>query len=805
MRPRPCPGPGAAGARRPGSLALALVLPLLGVAIGLAIGWRHPATLPWLLQQVPGLQATGVEARLANQEWRIAELHWQLPAQGGVLHARQLVLRGWSIQARPDAQRWAAVHIDQLQVASLQFQRGPGDGQPAKPPKSLRMPLSLSVTQLQVNTLQVDDWPAFAQVQAGLALGDRAGARHVLRQLSGHTVLEAGTARATQLQLQGEATLGADAPLPLSAQVAVQRVALGPASAASAAPAAAVAGAASAARAAPAGAAASAALAPASSAAKATTADGGRRPPTPFDRPWQARLQLDGPLVDSLQARLQWDAVGPATGGPQPSLQAQARLSPWAAWPLGQLNLSTRGLDLQALWPDWPQTLIDGDAQIHTQGAQQPIDASITLDNRRPGPWDAGAVPLRQLRLATRTTAQHPDQGRLERFSLQLADAQGDAGRVTGQGQWRADTLDLTLAFDGLQPARLHRAAAALRLQGQMVLAAKGLGSAGGPSVHWDGRLDGQSLEGPGLPVQLATAGDLGPDRLHLQKAEAQAGEALASAQLDLRWQPTGWQAEASAQWQRFDPRPWWRGAPGSPWRTGPHRLDGQLRTTLRSTQPLATWAQRPRAAMLAALSGQAQLQLLPSLLAGVPLSGEAAVQGSGPDWALQLQADLGGNRLQVAGRLPGTTGALAAEASRLPGFDAGALAGLGAVPAAPAGTRPQHRCPKGRPDTGMSIGRRPIWPSSPLGNPWRPRCWPAWRPGGRRPAAHRARANGNRPPMATGPPRARARCRPWCCPKASSNRPAWIGKSPASPARRCCSSSTPRTWRWPACSGWTA
>src|SRR5699024_7220396 len=64
---------------------------------------------------------------------------------------------------------------------------------------------------------------------------------------------------------------------------------------------------------------------------------------------WHAEVDASGPLAElALDARLALDSGAAA--------QAQARVAPFAAWPLLSLAAQTNDLDLRALAPALPQT-----------------------------------------------------------------------------------------------------------------------------------------------------------------------------------------------------------------------------------------------------------------------------------------------------------------------------------------------------------------------------------------------------------------------------------------------------------------
>ena len=153
--------------------------------------------------------------------------------------------------------------------------------------------------------------------------------------------------------------------------------------------------------------------------------------------------------------------------------------------------------------------------------------------------------------------------------------------------------------------------------------------------------------------MTLALAGSATPQHLQITDAHAQSGDASAQASLDARREPAGWRLRAQAKLARFDPRPWWRGAEGSAWRRGPHRLAGTLDAQLlwRGLATLPPGAADPGGLQrldrwLAALDGNASAQLQDSLLAGVALSGSARLARTATGTDFQSQIELAGNRL---------------------------------------------------------------------------------------------------------------------------------------------------------------
>lgn len=111
------------------------------------------------------------------------------------------------------------------------------------------------------------------------------------------------------------------------------------------------------------------------------------------DLPWTAPFQLDGPLPDlalkgSLEAAKQ-------------RLQVQARLKPFAPFPVAQLETQAKDLDLAALLPGTdgvPRTGLTGKVTM-TPNADRSLSVKADLDNDGAGRLDQDRLPLRELQL----------------------------------------------------------------------------------------------------------------------------------------------------------------------------------------------------------------------------------------------------------------------------------------------------------------------------------------------------------------------------------------------------------------------
>ena len=476
-----------------------------------------------------------------------------------------------------------AMRLAAARAARVQFDSGPPSGKKPTPPAQLTLPIRFEVLSLQAGTVQIDALPPMRSVAGALALGDDGGARHRL-ELKG---MDWESAR-----LQGRFEIGTTGALDVKAQLQAQALGEGL---------------------------------------------------------WSARASAAGPL-QKLAVSASAEGRTSAQAGPL-ALQAEATVAPFAAWPLAGLKLNTRQLDLAALSPRLPTTLIDGEAEISSSGLDQPAAARIALKNARPGRVDEARLPLRALDLALEGEPRHPERLALKRFDLLLGNERQPAGRASGSGRWADGRLELAITLDGLLPEQIDRRAAPLQASGPLTLEVSGLPSPGAAAakeqpfgLKLQGRLAGRSLDGSGLPVRLQVELDGDGRRWTLRDASAEAGAARASAQGEATREDAGWRVAAKAQLQRFDPLPWWRGADGSSWRRGPHEWNAGLDARLlwRDAAPART---KP-APWPAALTGELDLRVADSRLAGVPLAGRFSARVADAGAHADLDAQLGGNQL---------------------------------------------------------------------------------------------------------------------------------------------------------------
>jgi translocation and assembly module TamB len=620
-----------------GSLAV-LLLMLAGMAGTARWLFFTEGGATWALARVPGVEVVGFEGTLLGDELRATRLSF--PAGAHRITIDGLLARGLRWHARPQAGVWVGLDAEAMSARRVTVVRGP----PGPPPTELLLPLQLKLQTLAVDEVVVDTQPPLQAVRArGLTLDSAGSGRHGVQALSLHWQGHA---------LTGRVDIGAAAPMPLDASLTLVPA---PAPAATAL------------------AASAAASGPAAAAAAA------RAPALPPR--WAAVLNARGPLqlldVDAVLRGV--PAAGSREGAAGPAVDLRARVAPFAAWPLDQLDLRTEALDLSALAAGAPQTRLSGSAQARAAAADAPIGISLALDNALPGRWNEGRLPLRRLVLELQGSTQQRERIEVRSFDLTLADAKASAGQWRGSALWLKHELTLDTVLAGVVPQRLDGRAAAMLLSGPVKGRIDGLPSPDPAHNREPGRpplagelelqLDGR-FQGAPAPVQLGLRLSGDAQQLQIEHARAESGSAVADLKAVLRrvtlpagpgsgslpaaagrgGQP-GWQLQTSGSLSDFDPLPWWPGEAGSAWRQGRHRLsagwqfDGRVPTSATGLAPLA---------LLQRVAGNGQLRLHDSQLAGVPLEGEVTLaygQAGSPTLG-KLHADLrlGANRVLADG-----------------------------------------------------------------------------------------------------------------------------------------------------------
>ncbi len=142
----------------------------------------------------------------------------------------------------------------------------------------------------------------------------------------------------------------------------------------------------------------------------------------------KALARLEGDMAPAnatlaLHARLRSDTTGQQMHNPTATVDAQ--LQPWKAQPLAQAKVVWEALDLAALWPQAPRTLLSGNASVTPAGATW--RGAVAATNALSGPWNTHAVPLQSLQAEVVF-----DKGS---WLLQTLRAQGAGGELQARGE----------------------------------------------------------------------------------------------------------------------------------------------------------------------------------------------------------------------------------------------------------------------------------------------------------------------------------------------------------------------------------
>ena len=641
----PTPASAAAPQRRSGIAVVSIGVATLLVSVVTALAALTAAAWwavgsergsAWLLAALPGVEVIAPKGRLLG-DFEAQQVTIRLPGGvgggGGGASSGTVVLQGigWHglSVARTTAPRWFRIGIEELHASRVDVALKPApQPEPIALPANLRLPIEFELRALRIDELHLPalgDTP-LRDLQARLHLGAAAGAEHRI---------DAVALRWDRLRASGSARIAAAAPMALDAALTLVQD-----------------------------------VAPALSAAPAAPATAGAPTPptTPTLPAWRAQATLTGPLAAPvLQTTL---SAQPSAQRPAQAMVANATLRPFARWPLGDVQVRTDALDLSAFSSAAPATALSGQAIATSSGLDQPARVSVALSNALAGAWNEGRLPLRSL---TFDLSGRPDQPGVLAFQTLVAElgtSRASAGRVTGAGHWTAERWNLDATLVALQPARLDARAPAMQLNGTLAL------SGGGPPTALTSATSTTSPASPAPPAPInlkasltgsvtdrgsARAVQLGLDagaqwqgaqRIEVRNLQLRAGGASASLTGVATQASTAapWAIKAHTALQDFDPAVWWPGRDDAPWRKAVNRLNAK--GTLDLSVP-ASVAEKPLVETLAALRGEADLTLTDSLLAGVPLTGEAALRSTaGGVLAATLRFDAAGNSLRAQGRL---------------------------------------------------------------------------------------------------------------------------------------------------------
>jgi translocation and assembly module TamB len=601
------------------AIAIAALIVLIAALGALAWALRSEQGTVSLLRLVPGLTVADPSGRLLG-DFAARRIVWQ-GADGLQLTIDDVRWQGFSVDVY--LQRgfalglWGGVHLRHLSAARVDFE----PGRPAAPspplvaPKSLQLPLQLRIDELTVGEVRLPalrDKP-LRDVAARVDLGAEGGALHRIESLR---------LQWDRIRAQGRLQIASRAPLRLQAAVDF----------------------------APVGAAAAGAMVV---------------PGLPAD--WRASVRLQGPLervaagaalrtVPAAAARPGTDAAA------SQALDLSAVLRPFEPWPLAALTVRTQSLDVSQLASGAPVTRIDAAADVQTDGWNKPAQVTLALENRAAGRINEHRVPLASLRLDMQGRPDQPTRLDVRTFEARLAAGSDDGGRIDGSGELDGERLSLQATLRGVRPLVLDARATGATLDGTVEIEGRHglpIGVAPGsappqPDLRLRAQLAGP-IEAVGKRLQITLDGAGTPQRIDVQRIAVAADDAIAelSGRVE-RVAPDAWRAQGRARLERFDPLDYWRGPANSPWRRGPHLVNATAAFDLRAPEAAVRGG---AAAFQSGMRGEATVQLRDSVLAGVPINGDATLRGAA---GLELKAtlDADGNRVVVDGRTSVATAA---------------------------------------------------------------------------------------------------------------------------------------------------
>ncbi|MEO6623231.1 MAG: hypothetical protein ABIN37_00140, partial [Burkholderiaceae bacterium] len=277
----------------------------------------------------------------------------------------------------------------------------------------------------------------------------------------------------------------------------------------------------------------------------------------------EASATLRGPLAGTnpsldLLARLQ---PAPGAGGALAQARAMrasvsAQISPWSAQPVARAQATFNQLDLAALWPSAPRTLLTGNAWVRPDGSNWRVD--FNLINGAAGPWDKGQLPLDSAKGLVRLAGKQWNVESLHAAAaggqIRLQGALADPSKASATSGWQGQ-----LQIRDVDPARLHTRMESVQLDGELTAHARNGG------VDFDATLQPAAQQARasmlrGLRLRDAAAsgrwadGWLRVDKLRIRTADASADGhvevqlASRTARGQLRLVAPGLQADLSGQ-----------------------------------------------------------------------------------------------------------------------------------------------------------------------------------------------------------------------------------------------------------------
>lgn len=145
-----------------------------------------------------------------------------------------------------------------------------------------------------------------------------------------------------------------------------------------------------------------------------------------------AEAAIKGKLAGT-DARLQIAAeLKPAEPDAEAPMEAklQANVAPWLPQPVIDAKADLRNVDAATLWPGAPKTRLTGTVELQPDAATGPAawQASASIRNAVPGPWDKGALPLEEVEARVGFDGTS--------WTIPEAMLRAGGGRIEAQGRW---------------------------------------------------------------------------------------------------------------------------------------------------------------------------------------------------------------------------------------------------------------------------------------------------------------------------------------------------------------------------------
>lgn len=186
------------------------------------------------------------------------------------------------------------------------------------------------------------------------------------------------------------------------------------------------------------------------------TLDGRVKAPLAEDRSIEvlAQAAIKGTLAGT-GARLQVGAeLKPAEPDAEAPMEAklQANVAPWLPQPVIDAKADLRNVDAASLWPGAPRTRLTGTVELRPDAATGPAawQASASIRNALPGPWDKGALPLEQVEARVGFDGTS--------WTIPEATLRAGGGRIDAEGRWSPAPApwQARATVRGVRPSLLH-------------------------------------------------------------------------------------------------------------------------------------------------------------------------------------------------------------------------------------------------------------------------------------------------------------------------------------------------------------